>query len=58
MVYQWSDKEISSKGTDFNEVSNDEIVKAEHILNTRARASLGYLVHFHAQLKLINLRSA
>ena len=30
------------KGTDFNEVSDEEIAKLEHILNTRGRASLGY----------------
>ena len=30
------------KGTDFNEVSDEDIAKLEHILNTRGRASLGY----------------
>lgn len=30
------------KGTDFNTVSDEDIAKVEHILNTRGRASLGY----------------
>ncbi len=30
------------KGTDFNEVSDKEIAKIEHTLNTRRRASLNY----------------
>ena len=30
------------KGTDFNNVSDEDIAKVEHILNTRGRASLGY----------------
>ena len=30
------------KGTDFNQVSDDEIAQLEHILNTRGRPSLGY----------------
>ena len=30
------------KGTDFNLVSDEEIAKIEHILNTRGRSSLGY----------------
>ncbi|HBC3474275.1 TPA: IS30 family transposase [Vibrio parahaemolyticus] len=30
------------KGTDFNEVSEQEVADIEHILNTRGRASLGY----------------
>ena len=30
------------KGTDFNDVSDDDIAQLEHILNTRGRASLGY----------------
>jgi IS30 family transposase len=31
------------KGTDFNEVSDEEIARVEHLLNTRGRKSLGYL---------------
>ena len=30
------------KGTDFNNVSDEDIAKVEHILNTRGRASLDY----------------
>ena len=30
------------KGTDFNNVTDDDIAQLEHILNTRGRASLGY----------------
>jgi IS30 family transposase len=30
------------KGTDFNQVSDKEIAKLEHTLNTRGRKSLGY----------------
>ena len=30
------------KGTDFNNVTDDDIEQLEHILNTRGRASLGY----------------
>ena len=30
------------KGTDFNEVSDEDIARLEHILNTRGRKSLGY----------------
>ncbi|HVK54699.1 MAG TPA: IS30 family transposase [Burkholderiales bacterium] len=30
------------KGTDFNQVNDDDIAQLEHILNTRGRASLGY----------------
>ena len=43
------------KGTDFNKVSEEEIARIEHILNTRGRASLGYyspydifMQHLHA----------
>ena len=31
------------KGTDFNEVTEGEVARIEHILNTRGRASLSYL---------------
>ena len=31
------------KGTDFNEVSDEDIARLEHILNVRGRKSLGYL---------------
>jgi IS30 family transposase len=30
------------KGTDFNEVSDDDIAGLDHILNVRGRKSLGY----------------
>jgi IS30 family transposase len=30
------------KGTDFNQVSDEDIARLEHVLNTRGRASLGY----------------
>jgi IS30 family transposase len=30
------------KGTDFNLISDEEIARVEHILNTRARKSLGF----------------
>ena len=30
------------KGTDFNQVNDEDIAQIEHILNTRGRASLGY----------------
>ncbi len=30
------------KGTDFDEVSDEELAKIEHILNTRGRESLGF----------------
>jgi len=30
------------KGTDFNQVNDEDIAQLEHILNTRGRASLGY----------------
>jgi len=43
------------KGTDFNQVTDEEIARIEHILNTRGRASLGYyspydifMQHLHA----------
>nr|WP_181137521.1 hypothetical protein [Vibrio jasicida] len=30
------------KGTDFDEVSDEELARIEHILNTRGRESLGF----------------
>ncbi|ALB24697.1 integrase (plasmid) [Piscirickettsia salmonis] len=39
------------KGTDFNEVSDKEIAKIEHILNTRRRASLNYRSPNHVFLE-------
>jgi len=30
------------KGTDFNQISDEEIAQLEHILNIKGRASLGY----------------
>nr|WP_230388128.1 hypothetical protein [Piscirickettsia salmonis] len=41
------------KGTDFNEVSDKEIAKIEHTLNTRRRASLNYRSPNHVFLEYL-----
>nr|WP_257129695.1 hypothetical protein [Piscirickettsia salmonis] len=41
------------KGTDFNEVSDKEIAKIEHTLNTRRRASLNYCSPNHVFLEYL-----
>jgi len=42
------------KGTDFNLVSDEEIAKIEHILNTRGRASLGYYSPYDIFMQHLN----
>ncbi|QNR81923.1 IS30 family transposase (plasmid) [Piscirickettsia salmonis] len=41
------------KGTDFNEISDKEIAKIEHTLNTRRRASLNYCSPNHVFLEYL-----
>nr|WP_230389810.1 IS30 family transposase [Piscirickettsia salmonis] len=41
------------KGTDFNEISDKEIAKIEHTLNTRRRASLNYRSPNHIFLEYL-----
>lgn len=42
------------KGTDFNQVSDEEIARIEHILNTRGRASLGYYSPYDIFMQHLN----
>ena len=42
------------KGTDFNKVSEEEIARIEHILNTRGRASLGYYSPYDIFMQHLN----
>ncbi|WP_230388813.1 hypothetical protein [Piscirickettsia salmonis] len=50
-TYRGSD--AYAKGTDFNEVSDKEIAKIEHTLNTRRRASLNYRSPNHVFLEYL-----
>ncbi|WP_416431222.1 hypothetical protein [Piscirickettsia salmonis] len=44
---------LAAKGTDFNEISDKEIAKIEHTLNTRRRASLNYRSPNHVFLEYL-----
>ncbi|WP_230388130.1 hypothetical protein [Piscirickettsia salmonis] len=52
-TYRGSDAYVLPKGTDFNEVSDKEIAKIEHTLNTRRRASLNYRSPNHVFLEYL-----
>ena len=45
------------KGTDFDEVSDEELAKIEHILNTRGRESLGFYSPYDIFMQHLNAAS-
>ncbi|NOI26764.1 hypothetical protein F0243_27115 [Vibrio mediterranei] len=42
------------KGTDFDDVSDEELAKIEHILNTRGRESLGFYSPYDIFMQHLN----
>ena len=50
----WGFTEDPPKGTDFDEVSDEELAKIEHILNTRGRESLGFYSPYDIFMQHLN----